>query len=68
MIATVVGGRGSLYGPALAGLLLGVIRAEVVWFSSARWEETVSFLMLAAILFFKPHGLFGRKLRLEETA
>jgi branched-chain amino acid transport system permease protein len=67
MIATIVGGRGSLYGPALAGLLLGMIRAETVWFTSARWEETVSFLLLTIILFFRPHGLFGRKIRLEET-
>jgi branched-chain amino acid transport system permease protein len=67
MIATIVGGRGSLYGTALAGLLLGVIRAEVVWYASARWEETFSFLLLAIILFFRPHGLFGRRLRLEEN-
>lgn len=68
MVATIIGGRGSLYGVALAGMLLGVIRAEVVWYGSARWEETFSFLLLAVILFLRPQGLFGRKLRLEETA
>jgi len=66
VVATIVGGRGSLFGAALAGLLLGIIRSQVVWYSSARWEEAVTFLILAMILFFRPQGLFGRKLRLEE--
>lgn len=67
MIATIVGGRGSLYGAALGGLLLGVIRAEMVWYGSTQWQETFSFLVLAVILFLRPRGLFGSRLRLEET-
>lgn len=68
MVAAVVGGRGSFAGAAIAGLLLGIIRGQVVWYSSARWEEAATFLILAMILFFRPQGLFGRKLRLEEKA
>jgi len=66
MVATIVGGRGSFAGAAIAGLLLGIIRSQVVWYSSARWEEAATFLILALILFSRPQGLFGRKLRLEE--
>lgn len=68
IVATIVGGRGSLAGAALSGLLLGVIRSEVVWFASARWEQGATFLILAIVLFFRPQGLFGRRLRLEEKA
>lgn len=68
MVATVVGGRGSFAGAAIAGLLLGIIRGQVVWYSSARWEEAATFLILAFILVLRPQGLFGRKLRLEEKA
>ena len=67
IVATIIGGRGSLAGAALAGLLLGIIRSEVVWFASARWEQAATFLILALVLFFRPQGLFGRKLRLEEA-
>jgi branched-chain amino acid transport system permease protein len=68
MIAAIVGGRGSFIGAAVAGLLLGIIRSQVVWYSSARWEETVTFIILSLILFIRPQGIFGRKLRLEEKA
>lgn len=68
MVATVVGGRGSFVGAAVSGLLLGIIRGQVVWYSSARWEEAATFLILAFILFFRPQGLFGHKMRLEEKA
>ncbi len=68
MVATIIGGRGSFIGAAMAGLLLGVVRAQVVWYGSARWEEAVTFLLLSLFLFVRPHGLFGRRLRLEEKA
>jgi branched-chain amino acid transport system permease protein len=66
MVATIIGGRGSFIGAAIAGFLLGVIRSQVVWYASARWEEAATFLILALILFFRPQGLLGRSLRMEE--
>jgi len=68
MIATIVGGRDSFSGPVLAGVLLGILRTEVGWFGSAKWEEAYSFLILALILLNRPQGLFGKKIRLEESA
>lgn len=67
--ATIVGGRGSLAGAAVAGLLLGVVRALVVWFVSARWEDAVTFAILAVFLFLLPGGLrslLAGKARVEE--
>lgn len=68
MVAMIIGGTGSFVGPLLGGILLGVVRAEVVWFGSARWEEAVTFTLLALFLFFRPQGLLGRQTRLEEEA
>ena len=68
MAATIIGGRGSFWGVVIAGLLLGVVRSEVVWLFSSRWEEAVTFLVLALVLLFRPRGLFGRAMRLEENA
>ena len=67
MVAMIIGGTGSFVGPFIGGVLLGVLRAEVVWFGSARWEEAVTFTVLALFLFFRPQGIFARKARLEET-
>ncbi|MEW6349713.1 MAG: branched-chain amino acid ABC transporter permease [Thermodesulfobacteriota bacterium] len=65
VVAMIIGGRSSFLGPVIAGALLGVIRSEVVWFLSARWQEAVTFLLLALFLLFKPHGILGRKGRVE---
>ncbi len=68
VIATIVGGHGSLPGATITGFLLGIISSQVVWYSSARWEEAATFVLLVIVLFFRPQGLFGRRIRLEEGA
>lgn len=67
VVAVIIGGRGSFVGPVLGGLLLGLVRAQVVWHWSARWQEAVTFAMLAFVLLLLPYGLLGRKARLEAT-
>jgi len=70
--ATIVGGRGSFTGAAVAGLLLGVLRAQVVWHFSARWEDATTFVLLAIFLVFAPGGLQSltarRTIRVEDAA
>lgn len=68
VVAVIVGGRHSFIGPAIGGLLLGLVRAEVVWHFSARWQEAVTFGVLVLFLLLRPHGLFGQKARIEATA
>lgn len=65
VVAVIIGGRESFLGPVLGGVLLGLVRSEVVWFLSARWQEAVTFLLLALFLFIRPNGLLGQKGRLE---
>lgn len=68
VVAVIIGGRHSFAGPAIGGLLLGIVRAQVVWHLSARWQEAVTFGVLALFLLLRPHGLFGQKTRIEATA
>nr|VFJ56578.1 MAG: amino acid/amide ABC transporter membrane protein 1, HAAT family [Candidatus Kentron sp. FW] len=65
VVAVIIGGRRSFVGPIVGGLLLGIIRAQVVWHLSARWQEAVTFAILALFLLLRPQGLFGGKARLE---
>lgn len=69
--ATILGGHASFAGTALAGLLLGVIRAQVVWHMSARWEDATTFVLLAVFLLLIPGGLrslaAGRAMRIEDV-
>lgn len=65
VVAVIVGGQGSFLGPVVGALLLGIVRAQVVWHWSARWQEAVTFALLALVLFLRPRGLLGRATRLE---
>lgn len=65
VVAAVIGGRGSFLGPVIGGLLLGLIRTEVVSLGSARWQEAVTFLVLGLFLYVRPNGLLGRDVTLE---
>jgi branched-chain amino acid transport system permease protein len=65
VVAVIIGGQSSFFGPVLGALLLGLIRAQVVWYASARWQEAATFLLLAIFLLFKPQGLLTSKTRLE---
>jgi branched-chain amino acid transport system permease protein len=67
VVAIIVGGRKSFVGPVLGGVLLGVVRSQVVWFLSADWQDAVTFGLLVLFLFVRPSGLIGRKTRLEAT-
>ncbi len=67
VVAVIVGGRGTWWGPVVAGLVLGLLRAFIVWEFSARWQDAATFALLVIILFLRPQGLLGRKARLEAT-
>ena len=55
----ILGGYGSTPGAVLGGLLLGVLEALGAGFISSAYKDAFAFLVLLAILFVKPAGLFG---------
>lgn len=65
VVAVIIGGRGSFWGPVAGAIILGLLRAAVVWHFSARWQEAATFGLLAVFLLLKPHGLSGHGTRLE---
>lgn len=65
IVAAIIGGRSTFIGAVLGGLLLGIVRAEVVWLLSIQWQEAVTFALLALFLYLRPRGIIQRKTRLE---
>lgn len=58
-VVTVVGGMGSLMGAVVAGLLVGIAESlSVLFFPEA--AKVSMFVIMAAVLLFRPQGLFGR--------
>jgi branched-chain amino acid transport system permease protein len=61
LVIIVLGGMGSLRGALVGSIALLVIGdvTAVVW--SAQWSSTVFYVLLIALLVFRPQGLFGQR-------
>jgi branched-chain amino acid transport system permease protein len=57
--AAILGGIGSVPGAVLGGLIIGLAEAGAVQFIGAEWRAAVAFVILMAVLFIRPIGLFG---------
>jgi len=60
MIASIVGGLGSLPGAVLGSMLLGVLETLVSGYISSTYRDLFSFTFLVVILLFFPNGLLGK--------
>lgn len=60
-VVSVIGGFGSLPGAVIGGLLLGVAEALAAGYISSNFRDAYAFLLLIAVLFVRPRGLFGEK-------
>ena len=58
-VAAVLGGIGNIPGAMVGGMLLGVIETLVSGYLSSTYRDAIAFVLLIAILLYKPTGLFG---------
>ena len=59
--ATILGGIGNIPGAMLGGLILGVVESLLAGYVSGAWKDVFVFILLIAILIFRPRGLLGEK-------
>jgi len=60
MIASIVGGLGSLPGAIVGSMILGVLETLVSGYISSTYRDLFSFMFLIVILLFFPNGLMGK--------
>lgn len=58
-VAAVFGGIGNIPGAVLGGLLIGITENMVVWAGYPGYKDAVAFVVLIAVLMFRPGGLLG---------
>lgn len=58
-VAAVLGGIGNIPGAVLGGFIMGLAETAVVASGKAGYKDAVAFIILIAILLFRPGGLFG---------
>ena len=61
--AAVLGGIGNIPGAVLGGLVIGLARSFGSGYVGERWTSALVFVILIAILVFRPSGLLGARTR-----
>ncbi len=59
--AAILGGAGSLYGAVIGGLIVGLSENLSVMIIPTTYKPAVPFLLILAILYFRPEGIFGER-------
>jgi branched-chain amino acid transport system permease protein len=59
----VIGGMGSVGGTAVVALLIGVAESLVGGYGSTVLQESLVFVLMILLLFVRPQGVFGRRVR-----
>jgi branched-chain amino acid transport system permease protein len=59
--AAVFGGIGNIYGAAIGGMLIGIIRSYWDGYFESAWADVVIFTILILTLVFRPTGILGMR-------
>ena len=62
MIASIIGGLGSLPAAVLGSMMLGILETMVAGYVSSTWRDMFSFSFLIIMLLFLPNGIMGKSL------
>lgn len=66
IIASIIGGMGSIPGALLGGLFLGLTENLGIWHIQAGWKDAIAFGILIIFLLLRPSGIMGVKTEKEK--
>lgn len=59
-VVATVGGRGSIAGALVGGLIVGIGESVMIWFFDAGWRQVITFMLLYVLLLVRPQGIFAK--------
>jgi branched-chain amino acid transport system permease protein len=63
LAAILLGGMGSIFGVVVGGMVIGISEAVATLLIPTDYRDAITFLVIIAILLFRPHGIFGTTVR-----
>lgn len=66
IIASIIGGIGSIPGALFGGLFLGLAENLGIWKIQAGWKDAIAFAILIIFLLLRPSGIMGIKIEKEK--
>jgi len=61
LIACVLGGFQTFYGPVLGAYIIGIVKNLFVYYISSVWGDQLLYISILVFIVFRPHGLIGKK-------
>ncbi len=62
LIACVLGGFQTFYGPVLGAYIIGISRNILLYYFSSVWGGQILYILILLFLVFRPHGIIGKKI------
>jgi branched-chain amino acid transport system permease protein len=62
LIACVLGGFQTFYGPVLGAYIIGISRNLLMFYGSSVWGGQILYIIILVFLVFRPQGLIGKKI------
>jgi len=62
LIACVLGGFQSFYGPVIGAYLIGFFRNVLIYYVSSTWGEPILFTLILLFIVIRPNGIIGKKI------
>lgn len=66
IIASIIGGIGSIPGAMFGGFFLGIAENLGIWKIPTAWKDTIAFVILIVFLLLRPGGIWGVKTEKEK--
>lgn len=62
LVAVVLGGFQTFYGPVLGAYIIGILRNLLLYYVSSVWGGQILYILILVFLVFRPYGLIGKKI------
>lgn len=63
IIGAIIGGMAGIWGAFFGALFLAFSENLGVWLFASEWRDLVAFVIFITFLYFKPHGIFQKKVK-----